>query len=70
MSSLRATDRQHLTRAVDLSPEAPWRRSPSDVVPGATVDGPDEELAERVRELHRRHRGSPTSTPAGARTAR
>ena len=42
----------------------------TDVVPGATVDGPDEELAERVRELHRRHRGSPTSTSAGARTAR
>ena len=38
------------------SPVAPLRIT--DVAPGIVVDGPDDELAERVRELHRRfHQG-------------
>jgi hypothetical protein len=35
-----------------------------DVVPGAVVDGPAPELADRVRGLHVRHRGR---TPAVGR---
>ena len=36
------------------SPVAPLRIT--DVAPGIPVDGPDEELAERVHALHRRFR--------------
>src|SRR5690606_32519301 len=39
-------------------PEAPVRPLPiQDVVPGAVVEGPVDELAAQVRELHRRHGG-------------
>jgi tRNA(Arg) A34 adenosine deaminase TadA len=43
--------------AMDVPP-APVRPLPiTDVAPGLTVDGPDDELAEQVHELHRRYRG-------------
>lgn len=43
--------------AMDVPP-APVRPLPiTDVAPGMTVDGPDDELAEQVHELHRRYRG-------------
>ncbi|GAB2689612.1 nucleoside deaminase [Nocardia thraciensis] len=37
-------------------PPGPVRPLPiTDIAPGLPVDGPDDELAERVHELHRRH---------------
>lgn len=43
-------------------PEPPVATLPiEEVLPGATVDGPVEDLAERVRELHLRLHGEPES---------
>jgi hypothetical protein len=51
-------DLTYLTRAVELAelgvPEPPVRPLPiNEIAPGLQVEGPVEELAERVRRLHR-----------------